>query len=112
MWKGLTGTELVAEQHYTQIGKPTQLQFEFGEQALRGVAKRNLKTVYMVGDGPRSDIAGANNYKSPWGSTWKSILVQTGIHEAGSVPEHKPTVEVGNVLDAVKWALREEGIEM
>ncbi|KAG4437129.1 hypothetical protein IFR05_007391 [Cadophora sp. M221] len=112
MWKGLAGTELVAKQHYTQIGKPTQLQFEFGEQSLRSVANRNLKRVYMVGDGPRSDIAGANNYKSPWGSTWKSILVQTGIHEAGSVPEHKPTIEVGNVLDTVKWALREEGIEV
>ena len=112
MWKGLTSTELSEKLHYTQIGKPAQLQFEFGERSLRDVAKGNLKTVYIVGDGPRSDIAGANNYESPWGSSWKSILVQTGIHEAGSVPEHKPTVEVGNVLDAVKWALRQEGIEM
>ncbi|PVH88954.1 HAD-superfamily hydrolase [Cadophora sp. DSE1049] len=112
MWKGLTGTDLIAHEHYTQIGKPTQLQFEFGEQALREVAKSNLKTVYMVGDGPRSDIAGANNYRSPWGSNWKSILVQTGIHEAGSVPEHEPTVEVGNILDAVRWALKQQGIDM
>ncbi|CZT49669.1 related to cat eye syndrome critical region protein 5 precursor [Rhynchosporium secalis] len=111
MWKGLTGTELIANEHYIQIGKPTQLQFEYGEKSLRAVAKGDLKTVYMVGDGPQSDIAGANNYESPWGSTWKSILVQTGIHQAGTVPEYEPTVEVGNVLDAVTWALRQEGIE-
>ena len=112
MWRGMTGTDLIAGEHYTQIGKPTQLQFEFGEQALQEVAKSNLKTVYMVGDGPQSDIAGANNYRSPWRSTWKSILVQTGIHEAGSVLEHEPTVEVGNVLDAVQWALKQQGIDM
>ncbi|KAL2074618.1 hypothetical protein VTL71DRAFT_8396 [Oculimacula yallundae] len=112
MWKGLTGTELVADKHYVQIGKPTQLQFEFGERSLRDVAKGDLKTVYMVGDGPQSDIAGANNYKSPWGSTWKSILVQTGIHQAGTVPEHEPTVEVGNVFEAVKWSLKQEGLDM
>jgi HAD superfamily hydrolase (TIGR01456 family) len=112
MWKGLTETELISGEHYTQIGKPTQLQFEYGERALRDFSGKDLKKVYMVGDGPRSDIAGANNYDSPFGSTWESILVQTGIHQAGSTPEHVPTVEVGNVLDAVRWALKKELIEI
>ncbi|GAA5825149.1 hypothetical protein JCM10212_006274, partial [Sporobolomyces blumeae] len=44
--------------------------------------------VYMVGDNPRSDIAGANAFG------WESILVQTGVFR-GSKPEdseHVPTV--------------------
>ncbi|EKD12018.1 uncharacterized protein L3040_008038 [Drepanopeziza brunnea f. sp. 'multigermtubi'] len=112
MWSGMTGTELIDGEHYTQIGKPTQLQFEYGEQALREVAGEELARVYMVGDGPRSDIAGANNYLSPHGTTWSSILVQTGIHQAGTVPEHLPTVEVPNVMDAVRCALEQEGVQI
>ncbi|TVY78392.1 putative CDP-alcohol phosphatidyltransferase class-I family protein [Lachnellula suecica] len=111
MWKGLTGTELT-NKHYIQIGKLTQLQYEYGERAHRAFYKTDFKKLYMVGDGPRSDIVGANNYKSPFGSVWDSILVQTGIHKAGTVPSHTPTVEVGNVLDAVKWALEQEGWPM
>lgn len=99
-------------EHYTQIGKPSQHQFEYGEKALRNFLRKELSRVYMVGDGPRSDIAGANNYDSPYAFNWKSILVQTGIHRAGDVPEHVPDVEFGNVLDAVRWAFSEEGIEM
>lgn len=112
MWEGLTGTKLIPVEHYTQIGKPTQRQFEYGEKALREVSGKDLSKVYMIGDSPRSDIAGANNYDSPYGSDWKSILVQTGIHQAGAVPECTPDVEVPNVLDAVRWALEQEGIAM
>lgn len=113
MWTGLTGTKLTEVEHFTQIGKPTQLQFEYGEKSLRRVAgDKDLTQVYMVGDGPRSDIAGANNYESPHGSAWRSILVQTGIHQAGTVPDHIPDVEVENVLEAVRWALKRENITM
>lgn len=61
--------------------------------------------VYMVGDNPASDIAGANNYG------WESILVQTGVFR-GSRPEeaeHKPTVVARDVLEGIKWALKREG---
>ncbi|KAL2076171.1 hypothetical protein VTL71DRAFT_1114 [Oculimacula yallundae] len=110
LWSVLTGTEFIEGVHYTQIGKPTQLQFEYGEQALRQVAGKELRQVYMVGDGPRSDIAGANNYVSRHGSNWSSILVQTGIHQAGTIPEHLPTKEVQNIMNAVRWALEQEGV--
>lgn len=66
MWTGLTGTKLNSEEHYTQISKPTQHQFEYGEKVLRDFSTKELSRVYMVGDGPRSDIAGANNYDSPY----------------------------------------------
>lgn len=61
--------------------------------------------VYMVGDNPASDIAGANNYG------WESILVQTGVFR-GARPEeaeHVPKVVAKDVLEGVKWALRREG---
>ncbi|KAH8589701.1 HAD-like domain-containing protein [Bisporella sp. PMI_857] len=106
------GAKLTSGEHYIQVGKPTQLQYEYGERALRETSGQDLTQVYMVGDGPSSDIAGANNYRSPHGSTWNSILVQTGIHQAGTTPAYKPTQEVETVLDAVRWALQREGIEM
>jgi len=110
IWSGLTGTQLIEKEHYTQIGKPTQFQFEYSEQALLKYSGKDLKQIYMIGDGPRSDIAGANQYISPYGSTWISILVQTGIHQGGTIPEHLPVKEVPNVWDAVKWALQQEGV--
>ncbi|KAF2434854.1 HAD-superfamily hydrolase [Tothia fuscella] len=111
VWKAKTGLDLPSSQS-VQVGKPTQLQFQYGENALRAIAGKDLKRVYMVGDGPRSDIAGANQYRSPFKSTWKSILVQTGMHVAGTVPEFLPMKEVPNVLDAVRWALEQEGFPM
>ncbi|KAI5481399.1 cardiolipin synthase [Pseudohyphozyma bogoriensis] len=59
---------------------------------------------YMVGDNPRSDIAGANAFG------WESILVRTGVFRGPAEDaEHKPTVVLPNVLDGVKWALEREG---
>ena len=59
-------------------------------------------------DNPESDIRGANEYRSPHGTEWKSILVKTGVYQGGE-PAWKPTVCVGNVWDAVQWALNESG---
>lgn len=75
MWSGLTGTQLVSDVYYTQIGKPTQHTYEYGERAHRDFHQKDFKKFYMVGDGPRSDIAGANSYNSPFESKWDSILV-------------------------------------
>ena len=63
----------------------------------------------MVGDNPESDIRGANDFESPHGVEWSSVLVNTGVHRKGSEPKYKPTAMVEDVLAAVKWALREEG---
>lgn len=50
--------------------------------------------VYMVGDNPQSDIAGANGFG------WESILVRTGVFRGKDESEaaHKPTVISKNVL--------------
>lgn len=67
-----------------------------------------LKRVYMIGDNPESDIKGANNYASPWGTLWHSVLVQTGVYDGGEASA-EPTVIVEGVEEAVKWALRHAG---
>lgn len=61
--------------------------------------------VYMVGDNPASDIAGANAFG------WESILVKTGVfrREKREDAEHVPTVVAEDVWEGVKWALEREG---
>ncbi|KAI1496318.1 Haloacid dehalogenase-like hydrolase-domain-containing protein [Biscogniauxia marginata] len=72
--------------------------------------KNGLKTVYMIGDNPASDIRGANDWSSPAGTRWVSALVKTGVWnpERGD-PRYRPRVVVDDVKEAVEWALREEG---
>ena len=110
---------------YTTIGKPSQLTFEFAEKRLnerrleilaannedhQEEAEKGLRQVYMIGDNPLSDIAGGNNYTSPYGSKWDTILVRTGVYsDLLGEPEHKPTKIKDTVWDAVAWALRREG---
>lgn len=59
----------------------------------------------MVGDNPMSDIRGANEFVSPCGVEWKSILVCSGVHEGGKQPPITPSVIVKDVQAAVEWAL-------
>ncbi len=53
-----------------------------------------------------ADIRGANSYQSPSGIHWKSILVRSGVYTEGD-PAWKPRVIVGNVYDAVQWAVND-----
>ena len=100
------------------FGKPTQGTFEFAENKLRqhrnflhrGVDAGKLENVYMVGDNPESDIRGANNYKSPTGSRWNSILVRSGVYNGGK-PAYEPKVVVQDVWDAVRYGLRRQGVD-
>ena len=101
------------------FGKPTQGTFEFAENRLRQhmtVLQRGndagiLANVYMVGDNPESDIRGANEYKSPSGSRWDSILVRSGVYSGGT-PAHEPKVIVQDVWDAVRYGLQKEGVDI
>ena len=71
-----------------------------------------LKTVYMIGDNPESDIRGANEYRSPQGADWCSVLVRTGVWSPGPrKEEHLPRMTVDDVKAAVEWALEREGLQ-
>ena len=116
------------------MGKPSSLTYTFAEKRLKsyrhdlvhqagggqenGEQLSELKKVYMIGDNPESDIMGANNYRSPHGTEWVSVLVKTGVYrgeeEGGRYdfearPELKPKVIVDDVKQAIDWALRDSG---
>ncbi|GAA5912181.1 hypothetical protein JCM5296_007503, partial [Sporobolomyces johnsonii] len=117
VYKMTTGYEL----QRTTGGKPTLATYEYCSKLLysaiehaatgqpidlhaKGEPAKYEGRVYMVGDNPRSDIAGANNFG------WESILVQTGVFR-GDKPEdaeHVPTVVKPDVLEGIKWALERE----
>lgn len=69
---------------------------------------RPLRKVYMIGDNLKSDICGALLADKESHLEWRSVLVETGVYEAGTIPEHQPTVIKENVLEAVKWILHQE----
>ncbi|KAM0325861.1 hypothetical protein ACHAQA_007164 [Verticillium albo-atrum] len=105
---------------YTIMGKPTEVTYLYGEKMLKSWNDRlntehtrdpahKIKTVYMIGDNPESDIVGANNFKSRFGYDWKSILVESGVYKAGTKPSCDPTHIAKDVRSAVEWALDQEG---
>jgi HAD superfamily hydrolase (TIGR01456 family) len=119
VWAALTGGEKngVALRKVV-MGKPHKPTYEFAEKRLIAHRRQllspsdgklgHLKRVYMVGDNPESDILGGNSYKSPHGTDWVSVLVQTGVYVKGTTPAHAPRQIVGDVYDAVRWAVSQE----
>ncbi|KAM0748710.1 HAD-superfamily hydrolase [Meredithblackwellia eburnea MCA 4105] len=103
VFKFTTGYEL----QRTTGGKPSKATYDYTSRLLYSLAHPGGDydgRVYMVGDNPRSDIAGANAFG------WESILVRTGVFRGKDTDaEHKPTVVKDDVLDGVLWALRREG---
>lgn len=123
VFNAITGGPANGVQLHKQLfGKPTQGTFTFAENRLkqhRTVLRggnnddddaAKLRTVYMVGDNPESDIRGANEYKSPTGSRWNSILVRSGVYRGGT-PAYEPRAVVQDVWDAVCYGLRKEGVD-
>ncbi|KAK9417381.1 hypothetical protein SUNI508_08741 [Seiridium unicorne] len=115
IWREITnGTELKR----TVIGKPYRQTYRYAERVLNSHRAKvlglssiePLGRVYMIGDNPESDIRGANEFDSPDGTSWKSVLVRTGVWspERGA-PAHQPKMIVDDVAAAVDWALRQEG---
>jgi HAD superfamily hydrolase (TIGR01456 family) len=125
VWRRVTdGHEL----HRRVFGKPSAETYAFAERVLQRHRHEILKElggrhgpgrlerVYMVGDNPESDIAGANEYRSEVGTEWYSVLVKTGVWtpdraggEAVLKGRLKPTVVVEDVREGVRWALEREG---
>jgi ribonucleotide monophosphatase NagD (HAD superfamily) len=56
----------------------------------------------MVGDNPKSDVAGANSMGRPW----QSVLVRTGVFQGENDREHPADVVVDDVAEAVSFALK------
>ncbi|KAF5385856.1 hypothetical protein D9615_002350 [Tricholomella constricta] len=104
VYKALTGSTYP----YVQYGKPTAATYKFAATVLTDHVKEiygsgELPHVYMVGDNPESDIAGAN------AADWSSILVRTGVFDPQQgPPSHKPTYLANDVEAAVKWAIDRE----
>lgn len=65
------------------------------------------RLIYLV-DNPESDIRGGNEFESPTGSEWCSILVRSGVYNGGE-PAWKPKAIVNDVWDAVRWGLKSSG---
>ncbi|KAJ7497059.1 HAD-like domain-containing protein [Mycena latifolia] len=99
VFKALTGSEYA----HVQFGKPTRATYNFAAQVLSDCLGHSgpLPPVYMIGDNPESDIAGAN------AANWKSVLVKTGVFTGGQ-PMHKPTYIAEDVEEAVSWAIAQE----
>ncbi|KAJ6558501.1 HAD hydrolase [Mycena vulgaris] len=99
VFKALTGSEYP----HVQFGKPTRATYNFAAQVLSdGMGHSGpLPPVYMIGDNPESDIAGAN------AAEWQSVLVKTGVF-AGGQPAHEPTYIAEDVEEAVSWAIAKE----
>lgn len=80
---------------------------KLGELSLQDKIQLQLppaSTVYFVGDTPESDIRFANSHDD----SWFSILVETGVYQAGTEPKYKPKHQCDNVLEAVKFAIERE----
>lgn len=99
-----------SEYYDVQYGKPTEATYRFVKQVLKdrfkdlyGDAAVRLPNIYMVGDNPESDIAGAN------AAGWSSVLVHTGVYDPQQgPPAHEPTHQARDVEEAVKWAIERE----
>lgn len=96
---------------YCICGKPTAQTYAYGEEALEKIGGRSIKTVYMIGDNTESDIAGSNAFESRCGYQWRSVLVETGVYQAGTKPNITPTHIARNVAEAVEWAFADSAKE-
>ncbi|KAF2122933.1 phosphatidyl synthase [Lophiotrema nucula] len=110
MFKAVTGKDLKT----TAFGKPQIGTFEFATRLLQQWRKDTHgidsppDTVYFVGDTPESDIRGTNEYDHHATNNWYSILVRTGVFQAGTKPRFQPKATVDNVLEAVKHGMERE----
>lgn len=113
VWAKVTGGSVPLAA--TAIGKPHAHTYRYAEDVLMAWRAQRLppgghpelRTVYMVGDNPASDIAGANGFKSERGTEWVSVLVRTGVFRAGD-PDGDAKAVVDDVGQAVRWAMERE----
>lgn len=122
---------------YTSFGKPKAVAYELAEQALQKVARTMcsqhpqeilqfahhksprsagnaskdssfLTTIYMIGDNPETDIAGAIAIGRPW----VSILVRSGCFKGGNHDLYPAYKVVEDVYEALEFIAAKEGISL
>lgn len=126
VWHATTGG---APLQFKAKGKPFKESYDYAERLLLHDYNRQaseagqtlehgswpLKRVYMIGDNPESDIRGAKEYESSTGTEWVPILVRTGVWqetESTKTPKYEPALIADDVMDAVVWAMRNEGVDV
>ncbi|KUI65678.1 hypothetical protein VM1G_01107 [Cytospora mali] len=104
-----------AKLEFWTCGKPTTTTYEYAEKILEKHYRKNnpdpknaIKTVYMIGDNPESDICGALLADETSHLTWRSCLVETGVHKSGMGPAYPPTKTLSGVWEAVRWVIEKE----
>ncbi|KAG6353446.1 hypothetical protein INS49_005627 [Diaporthe citri] len=110
-----SATKGKAELQSWTCGKPTTTTYDYAEQILQKYHQKieplstsQIKTVYMIGDNPESDICGAIRADETSSLAWRSVLVETGVHKADMVPAYAPTETKTDVWEAVRWAVSHE----
>lgn len=106
IYKAVTGAEL----ERVVYGKPELATYKYADEIMTSWMEtihneeRLPKSIYMIGDNPQSDIIGGNMYG------WNTCLVRTGVYQGeGNDKENPASFGVfGNVLEAVKSAVRKE----
>jgi HAD superfamily hydrolase (TIGR01456 family) len=88
------------------MGKPYPTVYKYieriAEEHMQHMKKETGPThFYMIGDNPKSDIAGA------LGAGWQAILVRTGVYSGGPNEAHLVT---DNVLTALQYIYKQEGL--
>lgn len=101
VYREVTGRDLT----YTMYGKPTAAPYAAARAALAAQAAAAgappPSTIFMIGDNPAADIAGARAAGPPW----KGLLVRTGV-AAGDCAIHPAHRVFDSVGDAVDYGLR------
>ena len=126
VWSSVTSGQ---ELRRNVIGKPYSETYLYAEKILhehrhemlmrQGDVEKpsQLERVWMIGDNPASDVAGANLHSrsGPNGTTWEALLVRTGVFdpqrqsESSLRDQFAPRRVVNDVREAVAWALAQEG---
>ncbi|RDW71261.1 hypothetical protein BP6252_07824 [Coleophoma cylindrospora] len=94
------------------VGKPEHETFAYANNKLQayqkvfhGAGAPDIGSIWMFDDNPASGILGANRYERGW----KSVLLETGVHVAGTVPSVQPTSIQRDVKTAMGYAFQQEG---
>eukprot|EP00732_Lithocolla_globosa_P001427 Lithocolla_globosa_v1_NODE_706_length_3411_cov_5.489425.p2 type:complete len:373 gc:universal NODE_706_length_3411_cov_5.489425:2200-3318(+) len=96
----------------TLFGKPYPSVYDYAELALKKQAKMmgcQVKTIYAIGDNPKSDVKGANGA----GEKWVSILTRTGNFkgETGqNDPDNPAKFVCQDVAEAWEYIEKREGL--